>query len=166
MQQRPDPLERFTRAQEDPSVGFEAALREIRAGGKRGHWIWYVFPQLAGLGTSAMSRTYAIRDVDEARAYLRHPVLGPRLVAIARAVVERLREGVPLATLMGSGIDVVKLVSSMTLFGEVARQLTAAGEAIEATGIAPIAEEVLERARLSGVPPCAWTLARLHHGQD
>jgi uncharacterized protein (DUF1810 family) len=158
-------LERYLRAQEDPSTGFEAALREVRAGGKRGHWIWYILPQISGLGESAMSRAYAIRDVDEARAYLRHPVLGPRLVSIAAAVLEQLRLGVPLARLMGSSIDVLKLVSSMTLFGEVARQCTAAGEHVEAAGMAAIADGILERARQSGIPPCAFTLERLRRGQ-
>jgi uncharacterized protein (DUF1810 family) len=154
-------LERFTRAQDDPSDGFGAALEEIRSGGKRGHWIWYVFPQLAGLGGSAMSRTYAIRDAAEAEAYLRHPVLGPRLVAMASAVAEQLRRGVPLETVMGSSIDVLKLVSSLTLFGHVARQQPGPGGPEAASALVPLADEILETAHAAGIPACAFTLDRL-----
>src|SRR5687767_15099659 len=103
---------------------YESALAEIGAGRKRGHWIWYVFPQIAGLGTSHMSQAYAIRDRDEAVQYLRHPVLSARLLEIASAAAAHLQQGVAIGTLMGSSIDATKLVSSMTLFGEVARTLT------------------------------------------
>ena len=78
-------LERFVRAQDEQN-SYAAALAEMGAGEKRSHWIWYVFPQIAGLGSSAMSRAYAIKDLDEARAYLAHRVLGPRLREITRAV--------------------------------------------------------------------------------
>ncbi|MXO72963.1 DUF1810 family protein [Altererythrobacter buctensis] len=69
-------LNRFLKAQE---TTYAAALFEIRRGAKRGHWMWFIFPQIAGLGRSSMSQHYAIRSLDEARAYLAHPVLGPRL---------------------------------------------------------------------------------------
>ncbi|MEI7745492.1 MAG: DUF1810 family protein, partial [Chloroflexota bacterium] len=68
-------LERFVTAQRG---GYDAVLRELRAGRKSGHWIWYVFPQLAALGRSETAKLYGIRSLDEARAYLEHPVLGPR----------------------------------------------------------------------------------------
>ena len=103
-------LARFLREQ----VGMhDAAVRELRAGRKTGHWIWYELPQLAGLGRSSMSIRYAISGLDEARAYLAHPVLGPRLVECCEALlVNRGRDAVDI---LGS-IDAVKVRSSMTLF--------------------------------------------------
>ena len=76
-------LDRFVRAQE---ADYERALAEIRSGRKRSHWMWYVFPQFAGLGLSATSQRYAINSLAEARAYLAHPILGARLIEIAEAV--------------------------------------------------------------------------------
>ena len=116
-------LDRYLEAQNQPHTGFASALAEIRAGGKQGHWIWYVFPQLAGLGRSGPSLRYAIADLSEARAYLQHPELRSRLLAITSAVAEQARQGHRLADVMGSSIDVTKLVSSLTLFAHVARQL-------------------------------------------
>ena len=103
-------LERFVTAQRD---AYEEALAEIRAGRKRSHWMWFVFPQIAGLGHSPTSQHYAIRCLDEARAYLRHPVLGPRLVACAQALLALA--GRSAGGIFGSPDD-VKLRSSMTLF--------------------------------------------------
>ena len=100
-------LERFVDAQTDV---YPQALAELRAGRKRSHWMWFVFPQIAGLGSSPMAQRYAIAGLDEARAYLAHPVLGPRLVEAAAAVPG----GDPVETL--GGIDALKLRSSMTLF--------------------------------------------------
>ena len=114
-------LERFRTAQDAPGSGFDEALQEIRAGAKTGHWIWYVFPQLSGLGASAMSQAYAIADAAEAEAYLRDPTLRARLLTITAAVAEQLTSrGRSLRTLMGSEIDARKLVSSLTLFEHVA----------------------------------------------
>src|SRR5262245_47823875 len=76
MHDDPFDLNRFLRAQES---NYERALDEVRSGRKRSHWMWYVFPQVAGLGQSAISQHYAIKNLDEARAYLAHPILGPRL---------------------------------------------------------------------------------------
>lgn len=90
-----------------------AAVRELRAGRKTGHWIWYEFPQLAGLGRSSMSVRYALSGPDEARAYLAHPVLGPRLVECCDALL--IHRGREAADILGS-IDAVKVRSSMTLF--------------------------------------------------
>lgn len=109
-------LGRFERAQENGGM-YERALAELRAGRKRGHWIWFVFPQLSGLGYSTMSRTYAISSLAEASAYLEHPVLGPRLVECARVLTE-LR-GRSIEDVLGA-VDAVKLRSSMTLFARVA----------------------------------------------
>ena len=103
-------LERFVAAQRDT---YDDALAELRAGAKRGHWMWFVFPQVAGLGLSPMSRHYAIRSIDEARAYLSHPVLGPRLSECAAAL---LATGQTDAERILGGIDARKLRSSMTLF--------------------------------------------------
>ena len=109
-------LDRFVDAQ-DAGGTYDTALAELRAGQKRSHWMWFVLPQLAGLGHSAMAQRYAIADLTEARAYLAHPVLGPRLLDCARALVA-LETGDPVAVL--GGIDAQKLRSSMTLFAHAA----------------------------------------------
>lgn len=111
----PDPfdLARFVRAQ---AGDYETALDEIRQGRKRSHWMWYVFPQLAGLGISATSRRYAIRSRAEAEAYLAHPVLGPRLAACAEAV---LGVGGRTAREIFGTPDDLKLRSCATLFASV-----------------------------------------------
>ena len=103
-------LERFVSAQDGV---YDGALAELRAGRKTGHWIWFVFPQIAGLGRSEMSRIYSIGSLAEARAYLAHPVLGPRLREAAAAVLAT--HGRSADQILGS-IDAVKLRSSMTLF--------------------------------------------------
>jgi uncharacterized protein (DUF1810 family) len=103
-------LERFTAAQ---SGTYEHAAAELRHGRKTSHWMWFVFPQIAGLGLSATSRRYAITSLAEATAYLEHPVLGPRLVECA-SIVAGL-SGLTAEQIFG-GIDAQKLRSSMTLF--------------------------------------------------
>ena len=116
-------LQRFTSAQDAPHSGFDAALAEIRAGGKRSHWIWYIFPQLAGLGRSSIARTYAIRDLAEACDYLRDPLLRARYEEIAGVVSNQLARGRALEDLMGGSTDALKLVSSLTLFRAAAQNL-------------------------------------------
>ena len=155
-----DALSRFLTAQADPDAGFDAALREIQSGRKRGHWIWYVFPQLVGLGSSSTAQTYAIQDVDEATAYLRHPILRERLSAVVAAVAERLRdEPKPrLDQLMGSAIDARKLVSSLTLFREIARPLASSTSSGDDDGLVAHASAILDEADRQGIPPCAFTL--------
>jgi len=106
----PYDLERFVEAQRGV---FEQACAELRRGRKTGHWIWFVFPQIAGLGFSAMSQRYAIQSLDEARAYLKHPVLGSRLREIC-GIVNGI-EGKSAHEIFGSPDD-MKLRSSMTLF--------------------------------------------------
>jgi uncharacterized protein (DUF1810 family) len=108
----PHDLQRFVDAQ-DKGGTYERALTELRAGHKRSHWMWFVFPQIAGLGQSEMARTYAIASLDEAKAYLAHPVLGPRLGECAHALAEQ--SGRTAEEILGP-IDAVKLRSSMTLF--------------------------------------------------
>jgi uncharacterized protein (DUF1810 family) len=112
MSDDPYDLERFVRAQ-DRGGSYDAALAELRAGRKRGHWMWFVLPQVAGLGHSDMARAYAVSGLPEARAYLRHPVLGPRLRECAEAL-DAL--GSTDAVDVLGGIDATKLRSSMTLF--------------------------------------------------
>lgn len=112
----PFDLQRFVEAQ-DAGRTYDTALRELQAGRKTGHWMWFVFPQLAGLGRSATARRFAVRGTDEARAYLAHPVLGPRLQACAQALLG-LRTCNPVAVL--GSVDAQKLRSSMTLFALVA----------------------------------------------
>jgi uncharacterized protein (DUF1810 family) len=106
----PHDLQRFVAAQEGV---YESALEQLRAGRKTGHWMWFVFPQIEGLGMSPMSRRYAIASLQEARAYLDHPVLGPRLAKCARVLMEL---GGHDAEAIFGGIDAIKLRSSMTLF--------------------------------------------------
>lgn len=108
-------LDRFVTAQRGV---FPTALSELRAGNKRSHWIWFIFPQIAGLGRSDTARFYAIADRDEAAAYLAHPVLGPRLRECCEAVLGWAGKRSAVA-ILGS-VDAMKLKSSMTLFLEVA----------------------------------------------
>jgi uncharacterized protein (DUF1810 family) len=103
-------LKRFLDAQE---TAYPAALAEVKAGRKRSHWMWYVFPQIAGLGFSSTSRYYAIKDMEEAEAYLNDPVLGARLINICHELLKL--EGSDAGKVFGSPDD-LKLLSSMTLF--------------------------------------------------
>jgi uncharacterized protein (DUF1810 family) len=107
-------LERFVKAQQG---AYETALAELRAGRKRSHWMWFIFPQVAGLGQSEMARRYAIRSGDEAAAYLAHPVLGERLRACATAVLGHA--GQDIGDIFPHPDD-LKFHSSMTLFADVA----------------------------------------------
>ena len=108
----PYDLERFLTAQ---ARAYPAALEELRRGAKESHWMWFVFPQVAGLGSSAMAQRYAIRSLDEARAYVAHPVLGARLRESAEALLHL--QGRTAHDVFGSPDD-LKLRSSLTLFRE------------------------------------------------
>ena len=121
-------LQRFVDAQDDGGT-YHQALRELRAGRKRSHWMWFVFPQVAGLGSSPMARHYAISGLPEARAYLAHPELGRRLVDCARALTSLDETD---AVRVFGPVDAQKLRSSMTLFS-----LAAPDE--------PVFREVLDR---------------------
>jgi len=109
-------LERFVQAQ-DTGGTFQRAVAELRAGRKVTHWMWFVFPQVEGLGLSAMSQRYAISGLAEARAYLQHPVLGTRLVECATVLAAT--DGKSAAEILGA-VDAMKLRSSMTLFAAAA----------------------------------------------
>lgn len=102
-------LERFVQAQ---ASSYEQAIRELERGRKESHWIWFVFPQLRGLGVSTNATYYGLRDLQEARDYLEHPILGPRLEQATRLVLD---SKVPLERLLG-GLDAMKFASCMTLF--------------------------------------------------
>ena len=114
----PHDLQRFVDAQH--SI-YDRALAELNAGHKQSHWMWFIFPQIAGLGHSDMARRYAIKDADEATAYLEHPLLGPRLEQCAQALLAHAER--PARQILGSPDD-MKLRSSMTLFAAVAPERT------------------------------------------
>lgn len=135
----PDPfdLARFTSAQEGT---FERACAELRTGRKQSHWMWFIFPQIDGLGSSETASRYAIHSADEARAYLAHPVLGPRLGEATRLVLAI--EGSTLEDIFGFP-DHLKFRSSMTLFEHVAPQNSVFSEAL---------------VKLCGDEPCQATL--------
>ncbi|MEV0129337.1 DUF1810 domain-containing protein [Dactylosporangium sp. NPDC050688] len=120
----PYDLARFVEAQ---AGTYDDALAELRSGRKRGHWMWFVFPQIAGLGSSAMAQRYAIGSLDEARAYLQHPVLGPRLHECAEAMLGNTEE--TAQQILGE-VDAMKLRSSMTLFQLAAPRETVFGRVI------------------------------------
>ena len=120
-------LERFVAAQDDGS--YRDAVAELRAGRKTSHWMWFIFPQVAGLGRSAVAQHFAISSVDEAQAYLRHPVLGPRLRECAQILAGL--DGKSADQILGS-VDAMKLRSSMTLF-------------MTATPDEPVFREVLDK---------------------
>jgi uncharacterized protein (DUF1810 family) len=122
----PFDLERFVRAQ-DGGV-YDGALRELRAGAKRGHWMWFVFPQVAGLGRSSTAQHYAVSGLSEAQAYLDHPVLGPRLVECAQALLDL---GTTDAVRVLGSIDAVKLRSSMTLFERAEPEAAVFGDVLD-----------------------------------
>lgn len=140
----PDPyhLQRFVLAQDTDRI-YSRALAELRRGRKESHWMWFIFPQLAGLGRSPMATEYAISSLAEARAYLQHPVLGPRLLDCAGAVVAAQAgppPGVTAAQIFG-GVDARKLHSSATLF-------------LRAAATEPVFRQVLDL-YFDGVPDAA-----------
>ena len=133
-------LDRFLTAQ---GRDYHTALVEVKAGRKRSHWMWYIFPQIRGLGFSELAQHYAIADAAEAAAYLRHPVLGPRLVEISNALLAL--PGSNATAVMGTPDD-LKLRSSMTLFTQV-------------PGADGVFQQVLDK--FFGSAPDAQTLRRL-----
>lgn len=122
----PFDLQRFVDAQDGL---FDQALAELHAGSKRSHWMWFVFPQIAGLGQSPMSRLYAIRSPDEAKAYLDHPLLGRRLKQSVRAVLGWA--GDRDAVSIFGPVDAMKLRSSLTLFDAAAADEPLFAEALD-----------------------------------
>jgi len=133
----PYDLTRFVTAQNAGGT-YERAVAELRRGRKTSHWMWFIFPQIAGLGQSSVSRTFAISSLAEAQAYLRHPVLGPRLIDCAQVVASA--QAATAEQIFG-GIDTQKLHSSMTLF-------------LRAEPNEPLFQQVLDR-YFAGVPDSA-----------
>jgi uncharacterized protein (DUF1810 family) len=123
----PYDLQRFVAAQ-DAAGTYQRALSELRAGRKRSHWMWFVFPQIAGLGNSPNARAYAISSLAEAKAYAADPLLGPRLLECARALLAI--EGKSAPEILGE-IDAIKLCSSMTLFAAAAPDEPLYGEVLD-----------------------------------
>ena len=119
-------LERFVTAQ---AGAYAEALAELRDGRKRSHWMWFVFPQIAGLGRSDMARFYALRSLAEARAYLDHPLLGPRLRECTEAVLAHSDSS---AEAIFGPVDAIKFRSSMTLFEAAAPTDAPYGDALAA----------------------------------
>ena len=152
-------LERFHEAQATRWAGYDTALAEIRDGGKRSHWIWYIIPQIEGLGRSSTARAYAIQDLAEACAYLRDPILRARYEEIVAAVSEQLARGIRVEDLMGGRTDAMKLVSSLTLFRAAAEQL--AREDLTYASPAERLAGLLEQTAEQGYPACDFTLARI-----
>lgn len=124
----PFDLERFVQAQDNGRT-YAAAVEELRRGRKTSHWMWFVFPQIAGLGHSAMSKTFAISSLEEARAYLGHPVLGPRLMECA-GILAGEPEGTTAEQIFGI-VDAQKLHSSLTLFVRAAPDVPAFGDVLD-----------------------------------
>ena len=103
-------LDRFVDAQDED---YQTELFELKRGRKQSHWIWYIFPQLGSLGYSYRAKFYGLEDVEEARAYMDHPVLGPRYLACVETLLAHSDR--PIRSIMGSDVDVDKLLSSLTL---------------------------------------------------
>src|SRR5207249_10136386 len=127
--------------------------------GKRSHWIWYIFPQIEGLGRSSTARAYAMRDLGEACAYLRDPILRARYEEIVAAVSEQLVRGIRLEDLMGGTTDALKLVSSVTLFRAAAEQLARKDPTFGS--LAEHLAALLTQTSEQGYPACDFTLARI-----
>jgi uncharacterized protein (DUF1810 family) len=152
-------LTRFHDAQASHSTGYATAIAELRRGAKTSHWIWYILPQLAGLGRSDTARAYALDDLAEACAYLRDPLLRKRYEEITDVVSSQLAGRRGLESLMGGTIDAQKLVSSLTLFRGAARRLVK--EDVTFEGFAQRCDSILEQTTREGYPPCPQTLAQI-----
>jgi uncharacterized protein (DUF1810 family) len=151
-------LQRFKDAQNDGRSGIAVALAENNAGQKRGHWIWYVFPQLVGLGRSDMSQAFGIDGVPEAVEYVRDDILRARLRSIASTLAAQRRTApTRLSTVMASHLDAAKVMSSMTLFGAIASRLHAEGACADCGDIARYAEEILRWGEQEGLRRCEYT---------
>jgi uncharacterized protein (DUF1810 family) len=158
-------LARFRDAQDSANAGFAFALSELEAGRKTSHWIWYIFPQLAGLGGSPMSVHYGLNGPEEAAAYLGDEVLSDGLVTAASVVRTQVaaqgRHPAPLEQVMGSRIDATKLVSCMTLFAGVAKRLWSNKPTPVLDTLIGHADAILAAADLQGYPRCTFTEAKM-----
>jgi uncharacterized protein (DUF1810 family) len=153
-------LGRYHQAQDAADDGYAQAIEELRRGQKTSHWIWYIFPQLRGLGASAMAVRYGLNGPEEGVAYLGDRVLAERLLDAVSAVKEHVAPATAsaarLESVMGSRIDAQKLVSSLTLFVHLARRL----HTTDRPDLAMLADQasiVLGAAAAQGYPACAFT---------
>jgi len=153
-------LARFHAAQADAHHGYAAALAEIRTTGKQSHWIWYVFPQLAGLGRSPQALHYALAGRAEAEQYLEDPLLLAHLLEITSAVAGQLDRGWSLSKIMGSSLDALKLVSSLTLFQTIGDESPSA-TAGDRAELSAVIGRVLRAAAEQGYERCAFTARQL-----
>jgi uncharacterized protein (DUF1810 family) len=153
-------LQRFHHAQSSQWAGYATALAEMRAGRKDSHWIWYIFPQIGGLGRSSTAREYALGDLDEACTYLRDPQLRSHYEEITHAVAEHVSRGAPIEDLMGGSTDAHKLVSSLTLFRAAAAHLAPDDGGTDFTRLSELCDSILQRTTAQGYPPCEFTLER------
>lgn len=156
-------LSRFHAAQDQPHAGHADALRELQSGAKRSHWIWYVLPQVSSLGQSSMAQTFGLRGGAEAEAYLSDPILRSRLLAITSAIAAHVvpPASTTLAALMGSEIDALKTVSSLTLFEHVARAMPTSDQVNEVKAIGETATRILDAVASQGYARCPVTIASL-----
>jgi uncharacterized protein (DUF1810 family) len=158
-------LARFRDAQDSHDAGFACALSELEAGRKTSHWIWYIFPQLAGLGGSPMSVRYGLNGPEEAAAFLRDEVLSDRLATAASVVRAHVasqgRQPAPLEQVMGSRIDATKVVSCMTLFAGVGKRLRFTRPTSVLDALVAHADAILAAADLQGYPRCTFTEAQM-----
>jgi uncharacterized protein (DUF1810 family) len=158
--------DRFLRAQASTSAGYDVAVGELRAGRKQGHWIWYIFPQLEGLGRSDIAERFAIESADAAARYIAHQQLGTRLLAamqVLQLLVKPPHE-IDLTVLMGGRLDAQKMVSSLTLFGFVAQTMADDPDtsvAMRARAIVATSNELLQHAEQQGLARCRFTLTAL-----
>ena len=152
------PLQRFIDAHEGDGM-YAIALAEIRAGRKQSHWIWYILPNLRGLGYSETARFYAIDGQAEALAYYQHPLLGARLTEVAEAIVTVLSTGQTLEEVFGD-IDAKKTISCMTLFDMIGTD-TAVQDCAHHQRFQSAAQTILATGVSQGLPRCMKTLALL-----
>jgi len=153
-------LERFVESQDEKidsrKTEFMQAMKELRNGAKESHWIWYIFPQLKGLGSSPMAKKYEIESEVEAIQYLKHPVLNPRLIeALENVQLHAGKKSASIREVFGSTVDTLKFVSSITLFCYVSRNVEGADR------VKQLCEELLQVANAEGYPPCNFTLTFL-----
>ena len=152
-------LERFLDAQD---ATYASALSELRRGQKETHWIWFVLPQLRGLGSSSMAERFGLEGIEEARHYLRNPLLRTRLCEVVAVVRDQLcGRSNSVVTLMGSFTDARKLVSSLTLFEHVAREMDVRQPDERLSGLAEDASAILDSAAAQSFERCRFTLGRI-----
>ncbi|MFN2475804.1 MAG: DUF1810 family protein [Chthoniobacterales bacterium] len=148
-------LDRFHEAQAKRSAGYDNALGEIRRGRKTSHWISYIFRQLAGLARSAMATNYAIRGLTKACDYLRDPILRARYEEITAAVSDQLARGLAVEDLMGSRIDALKLVSSLTLLRAAADRISTSDDTFKSVNAC--CDSLPARVGAASYPACTST---------